>query len=118
VEELQRVYRVHLAGPTTLQALLMSFRVGFRTLVIEKRSSEIWQMLGAVRTEFDKYGGVLDKLRKQLSAATNTVEETAKRTRAMGRKLRDVETLPDSDAQRLLALPEGAAGSGEDEEEE
>jgi DNA recombination protein RmuC len=116
VEELQRTFRVHLAGPTTLQALLMSFRVGFRTLVIEKRSSEIWQMLGAVRNEFDKYGTVLDKLRKQLSAASNTVEETAKRTRAMGRKLRDVETLPDAEAQRLLAIP-AESNSGEDEEE-
>lgn len=118
VEELQRTYRVHLAGPTTLQALLMSFRVGFRTLVIEKRSSEIWQMLGAVRNEFDKFGGVIDRLRNQLSAAANTVEETATRTRAMGRKLRGVEALPDADAQKLLALAPNGDGAGKHDEDE
>lgn len=104
VEELQRTYRVTIAGPTTLSALLMSFRVGFRTLVIEKRSSEIWQMLGAVRAEFGKYCAVLEKLQKQLASASNTVEETQARTRAMERKLKGVETLPDEEAKRLLGV--------------
>lgn len=117
VEELQRTYRVSVAGPTTLQALLMSYRVGFRTLVIAKRSSEIWQTLGAVRTEFGKYAAVLEKLQKQLETASNTVEETAKRSRAVVRKLRDVETLPDGEAQRLLQMGEVEVeeeGVGED----
>ena len=113
VEQLQREYRVTVAGPTTLAALLMSLRVGFRTLAIEERSSEIWRMLGAVRTEFGKFGGVLERLQKQLATAARTVEEASTRTRAMERKLRGVETLPDGEARELLGLGEGE-GIGEE----
>jgi DNA recombination protein RmuC len=91
--ELQAQYRVMLTGPTTLAALLNSLQMGFRTLAIEKRSSEVWQVLGAAKAEFAKYGDVWDKLSKQLANAQNTVTEAGKRTRAVERKLRDVESL-------------------------
>ena len=90
--DVQATHRVMLTGPTTLAALLTSLQMGFRTLAIEKRSSEVWQVLGAAKAEFQKYGQVWDKLGKQLSAAQNTVIEAGKRTRAVERKLRDVET--------------------------
>ena len=80
-------------GPTTLAALLTSLQMGFRTLAIEKRSSEVWTVLGAAKAEFEKYGHVWDKLGKQLDTARRTVEEAGKRTRAVSRKLRDVEVL-------------------------
>jgi DNA recombination protein RmuC len=109
VEQLQRERRVVVAGPTTLAAILNSLRMGFRTLAIEKRSSEVWQVLRAVKTEFGKFGGVLTKLGKQLDTAKRTVDQTSVRTRAMERKLRGVETLPETDADKLLELPvEGA----------
>ncbi|MDP1598720.1 DNA recombination protein RmuC [Phenylobacterium sp.] len=91
--ELQAQYRVMLTGPTTLAALLNSLQMGFRTLAIEKRSSEVWQVLGAAKAEFKKYGDVWDKLSKQLATAQNTVTEAGKRTRAVERKLRDVESV-------------------------
>lgn len=91
--ELQSKYRVMLTGPTTLAALLNSLQMGFRTLAIEKRSSEVWQVLGAAKAEFSKYGAVWDKLSKQLGAAQNTVTEAGKRTRAVERTLRQVETI-------------------------
>ncbi len=80
-------------GPTTLAALLNSLQMGFRTLAIEKRSSEVWQVLGAAKAEFRKYGDVWDKLSKQLATAQNTVSEAGRRTRAVEKTLRDVETL-------------------------
>jgi DNA recombination protein RmuC len=113
VDELMRTHRVVLAGPTTLAAILNSLRMGFRTLAIQKRSSEVWQVLGAVKAEFGKFGGVLAKLRKQLATATKTVEQTGARTRAMERKLRQVEQLPASDAERVLALPDADADDAE-----
>ncbi len=102
VENLQREHRVVVAGPTTLSAILNSLRMGFRTLAIEKRSSEVWQVLGAVRTEFGKFGTVLDKVRKQIDTVGNTLETTSRRSRAIERKLRGVEAATDSDTQRLL----------------
>lgn len=90
---LQRNERVMLTGPTTLMALLNSLQMGFRTLAIEKRSSEVWQVLAAAKDEFGKYGGVLDRLKKQLQTAQNTVDSAAVRTRAINRKLRNVESL-------------------------
>ena len=102
VDELMRVNRIVVAGPTTLAAILSSLRMGFRTLAIEKRSSEVWQVLAAVKTEFGKFGDVLDKLKSQLNTATRTVEQTGVRTRAMERKLRKVERLPDADSEQLL----------------
>jgi len=106
VEQLQRDMRVVAAGPTTLAAILSSLRMGFRTLAIEKRSSEVWQVLRAVKTEFGKFGDVLNRLGKQLDTAKRTVEQTGVRTRAMEKKLRGVETLSGSDATKLLELPE------------
>ncbi len=105
VDELSRTFRVVVAGPTTLSALLSSLRMGFQTLAIEQRASEVWNVLAAVKTEFGKFGEVLDKVKKQLSTATKTIEETGVRTRAMERKLRSVEELPAAVASEVLALP-------------
>ncbi len=91
--QLQSVHRVTIAGPTTLMALLGSLQMGFKTLAIEQRSSEVWQVLGAAKNEFGKYGQVWEKLGRQLQTAQNTVEEAGKRTRAVERRLRDVEVL-------------------------
>jgi DNA recombination protein RmuC len=105
-EALQREHRVMVAGPTTLWALLTSLQMGFRTLAIEKRSSEVWEVLGAVKTEFKKFGGVLEKVQKKLQEATNTIDEVATRKRVLERKLRVVEELPEGEARALL----GAGG--------
>ena len=91
---LQREYRVIIAGPTTLTAILNSLQLGFRTLAIEKRSSEVWQLLGVVKTEFSKFGGILDKTTKKLQEATNTLESASQKTRTIERRLRDVEASP------------------------
>jgi DNA recombination protein RmuC len=96
--DIQSTFRVMLTGPTTLAALLTSLQMGFRTLAIEKRSSEVWQVLSAAKTEFRKYGEVWSKLGKQLDSARRTVEEAGKRTRMVERKLRDVETVESSSA--------------------
>jgi len=93
-----------LAGPTTLVSLLTSLRLGFRTLAIQQRSSEVWRVLSAVKTEFEKFGGVLDKVQKKLEEAQKVVEDVGIRRRAMDRKLRDVEALPEPEAASLLAL--------------
>ena len=102
VEGLQRDHRVMLAGPTTLLATLNSLQMGFRTLALEKRSSEVWQVLGAVKTEFLKFGDVLAKTRKKLQEASNVIDDAETRTRVMGRALKQVEALPESQAQQLL----------------
>lgn len=105
--DLQRSSRVVLAGPTTLAAILSSLRMGFQTLAIEKRASEVWEVLGAVKTEFGKFGDVLDKVKKQLTTASRTIDQAGVRTRAMERKLRSVEQLPDADTPEILGLPPG-----------
>ncbi|MGP9784324.1 DNA recombination protein RmuC [Glutamicibacter sp. AOP12-B1-11] len=92
---LQTEHRVLVTGPTTLMSLLNSLQMGFRTLAIEKRSSEVWQVLSAAKAEFRKYGDVWDKLEKQLSTAQNTVKEVGTRTRAVERRLKDVQSLPE-----------------------
>ncbi|PRA10180.1 DNA recombination protein RmuC [Arthrobacter sp. MYb211] len=92
---LQTEHRVLVTGPTTLMSLLNSLQMGFRTLAIEKRSSEVWQVLSAAKAEFRKYGDVWDKLEKQLSTAQNTVKEAGTRTRAVERRLKDVQSLPE-----------------------
>lgn len=102
VEALQRECRVMLAGPTTLLATLNSLQMGFRTLALEKRSSEVWQVLGAVKTEFGKFGDVLAKTRKKLEEASNTISSVETRTRVMGRALKQVEAMPDAQTQALL----------------
>lgn len=106
VEELQQRYRVVVSGPANLVAILSSLRMGFQTLAIEKRASEVWRVLGAVKTEFGKFGDVLDKVQRQLNTASQTIEQTGVRTRALERKLRHVEQLPDAEASALLALPD------------
>lgn len=93
VDDLQRKHRVAVAGPTTLAALLNSLQMGFRTLAIQQRSSEVWRVLGEAKAEFEKYGGLIDRLKKHLDAAQNTVEEVGVRTRAVNRRLRNVETI-------------------------
>ena len=114
VEALQREHRVALTGPTTLLATLSSLQMGFRTLALEKRSAEVWQVLGAVKTEFGKFGEVLAKTRKKLAEAASTIDAAEVRTRAMTRQLRAVEALPESQAAAMLpGLTE--AGSGTDE---
>ncbi|WP_290877660.1 DNA recombination protein RmuC [Aquabacterium sp.] len=102
VEALQREHRVMLAGPTTLLATLNSLQMGFRTLALEKRSSEVWQVLGAVKTEFGKFGDVLAKTRKKLDEASNHIGSVETRARVMGRALKQVEAAPESQAQALL----------------
>jgi DNA recombination protein RmuC len=99
---LQRDYRVTIAGPTTLTALLNSLQMGFRTLAIERRSSEVWQVLGAVKTEFGKFGDVLAKTKSQLETVTRSIELAERRTRVMNTKLREVEALPGEQASGLL----------------
>jgi len=111
MEALQREYRVTLAGPTTLLAMLNSLQMGFRTLALEKRSSEVWQVLGAVKTEFEKFGGVLAKVRSQTETVLNTLSSAEVRSRAMGRALRQVQALPQEQAQALLP-PEPEADEG------
>ncbi len=108
---LQRDYRVTVAGPTTLTALLNSLQMGFRTLAIEKRSSEVWQVLGAVKTEFGKFGDVLARTKSQLETVTRSIEAAEQRTRVMNRKLKEVEALPGDTAAGLL----GADGADNDD---
>jgi DNA recombination protein RmuC len=105
VEDLQQRYRVIVAGPTTLAAILSSLRIGFQTLIIEQRATEVWRVLGAVKTEFGKFGKVLDKVKRQLNTASRTIEQTGARSRAMERRLRSVEQLPEAEALKILALP-------------
>ncbi|WIT11982.1 DNA recombination protein RmuC [Paucibacter sediminis] len=115
VEALQREHKVMLVGPTTLLATLTSLQMGFRTLALEKRSAEVWEVLGAVKTEFGKFGDVLAKTKKKLDEASNTIEQAETRTRQMTRKLKSVEALPDEATQKLLQL--GLPDAGEDAEE-
>ncbi|MBL0944581.1 MAG: DNA recombination protein RmuC [Hydrogenophaga sp.] len=104
MELLQREHRVTLAGPTTLMAMLNSLQMGFRTLALEKRSSEVWQVLGAVKTEFGKFGDVLAKVKGQTQTVLNTLEQAEVRSRAMGRALKTVEALPQERSSALLPL--------------
>ena len=113
---MQREHRIVLAGPTTLSALLNSLRFGFRTLAIEKRSSEVWQVLGAVRTEFNKFGSVLDKVQKQIGTVSNTLTEAGTRTRAIEKRLKSVESMSDEDGQKILGLD--IAGFSDDDNDD
>ncbi|WP_189644759.1 DNA recombination protein RmuC [Luteimonas gilva] len=99
---LQREFRVTLVGPTTLLALLNSLQMGFRTLAIEKRSSEVWQLLGAVKAEFGKFAGILEKAHGQLDTVQNSLKQAGVRTRAIEKQLKGVETLPGAEAQHLI----------------
>ena len=104
MESLSRDHRITLAGPTTLLAMLSSLQMGFRTLALEKRSSEVWQVLGAVKTEFGKFGDVLAKIKSNAETMLNTVSNAEQRSRVMGKALRNVEALPEMDSARMLPL--------------
>ena len=105
VETLQKDLKIVVTGPTTLGAILNSLQMGFRTLAIQKRTSEVWSVLGAVKTEFSKFGGMLEKVQKNLQNAGDQLEEVmGKRTRAIERKLRQVEALPSEDSQKMLSI--------------
>jgi DNA recombination protein RmuC len=101
-DSLQRDYRIVVTGPTTLAALLNSLQMGFRTLAIEKRSSEVWELLGAVKTQFSKFGEVLAKTKKKLQEASNTIDKAEVRTRVISRKLSKVQELPLTDSAKLI----------------
>lgn len=116
-ELLRRDYSITVIGPSNLVAFLSSLQMGFRTLAIEKRSSEVWQVLGAVKTEFGKFGMVLDKTRKKLQEATNVIDDAGKRTRAIERKLRTVQELPADQSALLLGEAVETAAEPESEEE-
>jgi len=115
-EFVQRECRVVIAGPTTLWSILNSLQMGFKTLAIQQRSSEVWNLLAAVKTEWTKYGEVLGKVQKKLQEASNTIDDAAKRTRAIGRKLKDVQELPANAAQAVLLI-EDSGNDGEPEGE-
>jgi DNA recombination protein RmuC len=102
LESMQRDYKIVITGPTTIAALLNSFQIGFRSLAVEKRTSEIWELLGAVRAEFGKFGDVLAKTKQKLDQASKEIDNAGTRSRAIERKLRDVQTLPETTAQRFL----------------
>lgn len=104
MEALQREHRITLAGPTTLLAMLSSLQMGFRTLALEQRSSEVWQVLGAVKTEFGKFGDVLAKVKSQTETVLKTLDSAQTRSRAMGRALKKVEALPDGQVQALISM--------------
>jgi DNA recombination protein RmuC len=109
LDELQRVYKIIVTGPTTLAAILNSLQMGFRTLAIQKRSSEVWKVLGAVKQEFENFGGMLEKAQRNLHNASNQIDEVmGKRTRAIQRRLKDVEALTTAETQ--LILPDIADG--------
>ena len=115
-DDLQRTCRISIAGPSTLSALLNSLQMGFRTLALEKRSSEVWDILGAVKTEFGKFGTVLEATRKTLERAARSIDDAQVRTRQMSRKLKKIEALPEERAQELLGmtkLPDETAADNE-----
>ncbi|MDR3123176.1 MAG: DNA recombination protein RmuC [Treponema sp.] len=102
-EHIQKTHKVTITGPTTISAFLNSLQMGFRSLAVEKRTSEIWDLLGAVRTEFGKFGDVLQKTKEKLDSASKEIDRAGTRSRAIERKLRDVQTLPEGRAQKLLS---------------
>lgn len=116
-EIVQRECRVVIAGPTTLWSILSSLQMGFRTLTIQKRSSEVWNLLAAVKTEWAKYGEILEKVHKKLSEASDTIEKAQTRTRVIGRKLKDVQELPSTEVQTLLPVENGFENHGDKTDE-
>ena len=103
-ESLQRDYRVVVAGPTTLWAILNSIQMGFRTLAVQKRSGEVWRLLAAVKTEWAKYGDILEKVLKKLREASHSIEDAKRRTNVIGRKLKEVEEMPATETEAILKL--------------
>ncbi len=117
-EQLQKDYKITITGPTTLSALLNSLQMGFRTLAIEKRSSEVWDLLGAVKTEFKQFGDVLAKTKKKLIEATNVIDTSEVRTRAIERKLRNVQELTQEKTTLILDANNDLESTVEESEEE
>ena len=117
-DAIQRKYRINIAGPSTLTALLNSLQMGFKTLAIEKRSSEVWKILGAVKTEFGKFGDVLASTKKALERVTKNIEKAENRTRAMDTRLKSVESLPDSQSMKLLGISDDGIDDLGDESSE
>ena len=115
MESLQRDHRITLAGPTTLLAMLSSLQMGFRTLALEKRSSEVWQVLGAVKTEFGKFGDVLSRVKTQAQTVVNTLDQAQTRSNVMHRALRNVETL--TEEQTVKLLPDSLLDNGADKDD-
>ncbi len=115
-DTLQHDHRVVVAGPTTLAALLNSLQMGFRTLAIEKRSSEVWQLLGVVKTQFGDFGGLLEKVQKKLEQASTSIENAARKSRTIERKLRDVQGMPVEDGTPLLLLQDNGPATEEGED--
>ncbi len=117
IEQLQRKYKIIVTGPTTLAAILNSLQMGFKTLAIQKRSSEVWQILGAVKTEFSKFGGILEKARKKIDEAGNDIDTlVGTRTKAIERKLRQVQELPATETRLFLDDQSEPGAESEDEE--
>jgi DNA recombination protein RmuC len=115
IDQLQNEYKITVVGPTILAAYLNSLQMGFRTLALQKRSSEVWQILGAVKSEFNKFGGLLEKAQKNLHLASDTVDELlGKRTRAISRKLKGIELMPEEEVQKIL--PDIVNGEMNDED--
>jgi DNA recombination protein RmuC len=113
LEELQRTYKVIVTGPTTLAAILNSLQMGFRTLAIQQRSSEVWKVLGAVKKEFENFGGLMQKAQKNIQTGLDQLDDVmGKRTKAIQRKLRSVETLNEAETQLVLS-----EGSDDDDSE-
>jgi DNA recombination protein RmuC len=113
-DSVQRDFRVVIAGPTTLAALLNSLQMGFRTLAIEKRSSEVWNVLGEVKTEFGKFGGVIEKVQKKLQEASNVIDDAVVRKKAVERKLRTVTESPPTGAPAMLGESQVQAEEAEE----
>ena len=116
-EDMQEKFRVIVAGPTTLNALLTSLQVGFRTLAIKKRSSEVWNLLRAVKTEFGNFARILEATQKQMNTVSKSIETASRKTRTIERRLRQVETLEDGEqAAQLLGTAEDEPAQAGDEE--
>lgn len=113
MEDIQQKHRILIAGPSTLSALLSSLQLGFRTLAIEQRSAEVWQLLGAVKTEFSRFSDLLDQTQQRLRQAGDTIEKAAVKTRAIHRRLRAVEALGTAQSAKLLELPEEDSADGD-----
>ena len=117
MEYLQHEDRVIVTGPSTMAALLNSLAIGFHTLAIEKRSSEVWTLLGAVKTEFGKFGEVLDKTRKKLDEASNSLETASRKSRSIERRLRQVREIPAADRGEILSIDSLSAVEDNEEPE-
>jgi DNA recombination protein RmuC len=117
LEELQKKFKIIVTGPTTLAAILNSLQMGFKTLAIQKRSSEVWQVLGAVKTEFEKFGGMMEKAQKTIQTGLNQLDDVmGKRTRAIQRTLKNIETVSEADAKNILPALTDNSSISDDED--